>query len=156
MRAPGRAPSEGRPPRRPPGRTAHASPRTRPPPGPPEATTAPATLPDVARTPPPPHDAPAASTSRGSPLTPDERAGLDLIETLAERATEEMAVLRRELASERARVAAYAAELARIRAATEARLTRGFESVSDAVDRVKSSAEAARRHSSRSRRRGEQ
>ena len=109
----------------------------------PEATTAPATLPDVARTPPPPHDAPAASTSRGSPLTPDERAGLDLIETLAERATEEMAVLRRELASERARVAAYAAELARIRAATEARLTRGFESVSDAVDRVKSSAEAS-------------
>lgn len=109
----------------------------------PEATTAPATLPDVARTPPPPRDAPAASTSRGSPLTPDERAGLDLIETLAERATEEMAVLRRELASERARVAAYAAELARIRAATEARLTRGFESVSDAVDRVKSSAEAS-------------
>ena len=54
-----------------------------------------------------------------------------------------MAVLRRELASERARVAAYAAELARIRAATEARLTRGFESVSDAVDRVKSSAEAS-------------
>lgn len=111
----------------------------------PDATTGAATLPDVARTPPPPRDPPAASTppARGSPLTPDERAGLDLIETLAERATEEMAVLRRELASERARVAAYAAELARIRAATEARLTRGFESVSDAVDRVKSSAEAS-------------
>ena len=111
-------------------------------------------------TPPPPSRAPGAAdalsgarvpprtTPRGSPVTPEERRSLDVLETLAERARGEMATLRRELENERERVRAYAADLERVKAGAEARLgaeaTRAAAAVQNAAKSLEAS-EAKRR-----------
>ena len=111
-------------------------------------------------TPPPPSRPPGAAdalsgarvpprtTPRGSPVTPEERRSLDVLETLAERARGEMATLRRELENERERVRAYAADLERVKAGAEARLgaeaTRAAAAVQNAAKSLEAS-EAKRR-----------
>ena len=106
-------------------------------------------------TPPPPSRAPGAAdalsgarvpprtTPRGSPVTPEERRSLDVLETLAERARGEMATLRRELENERERVRAYAADLERVKAGAEARLGAEAIRAAAAVQNAAKSLEAS-------------